>query len=173
MTISHFFAQFNVKYDKIIGGTQANSKIWLRNFKGVLDVGEKSYKDPSEERVTKNTNKLPAGDPLGHKSVLEFMLKLSLNSATNDTPYLGMYQMEDNFWTLRPFVFGNVAIFPQKFKDGLSLSENVQHNSLASAGMGLQLIHALSSFEVYYTVKLLNKQNYDYGIDFQFNFGLD
>jgi hypothetical protein len=165
MSFDPYLVQWHVKYDKIVGDTDA--RIWMRNFKGIKDVGKKGHKS-NEEKVQNNINKLPSGDPLGHKSVIDFGVKLT----SAELPYFKMYSMASNFWTMRPFVFTNIAILPNEFVQGNSLIENVKKSSVLGAGIGFQVIHPWAAFEIYYSAAIL-KNKYEFGTELQFNFGLD
>lgn len=54
-----------------------------------------------------------------------------------------MYQMDNLYWTFRPFLFVNLAVLPEDMKAGETLLENLKSNTVASAGFGMQLIHSL------------------------------
>lgn len=98
MSFDPLLIQWHLKYDRIYGETK--ERLYLKNFKGIKDVGRKSYKNPDHEENA-NINKLPAGDPLGHKSILELGLKIT----SKNLPYFRMYSIENDFWTMRPFLF--------------------------------------------------------------------
>jgi hypothetical protein len=167
-----FRIQAHAKYDKIItlGGlddVSINDRILLRNFKGVKDVGRKYYKNP-DNKIVNEKSRMPVGDSLGHTSALELGVKIT----STDLPYFKLYQLEERFWTARPFLFANVAILPDEMKEGQSLVENMQQSSVASAGFGIQFIHYLAACELYYSVAV-HKHDYEFGAELQFNFGLD
>ena len=55
-----------------------------------------------------------------------------------------MYQVENLSWTLRPFLFTNIAIVAEGIKSEKSLIENLKDNIVGSAGFGIQFIHSLA-----------------------------
>jgi hypothetical protein len=170
MVYNDYCFQAHAKFDKIIGlngqkDFSVNDTILLRNFKGVKDVGLKYYRHAGG-KVEKNKNRLPVGDALGHTAVLE----LGLKATSNDLPFFKMYQINDLFWSFRPFVFTNIALLFDNVKHEDSFSFN--DHSVASAGFGLQFIHYLLCAELYYTVAV-HKRKYEFGTELQFNFGLD
>ena len=131
-----FLFQWHFKFDKIIGET--DSRIWMRNFKGIKDVGQKSYKN-EKFMQNENENKLPAGDPLGHKTVIDLGVKLT----STDLPYFKFFDLKLSTWILRPFLFSNAIILPSDFKTGKSLFQNFKQNSVLGAGLGFQIIHRM------------------------------
>lgn len=142
-SIGSLLMQSHAKFDKIVGITNPediaiNDRVLLRNFKGVKDVGKKYYKHVEEREGAKN--RLPVGDCLGHLSCLELGLKIT----SSDLPLFKMYQVEDVSWTLRPFLFSNIALLPEDMKKDQPLSVNLKENVVASAGFGIQLIHSLA-----------------------------
>lgn len=172
MAFENYRVQAHIKWDKVINMNDAhdlsiNDRILLRNFKGVKDVGQKYYKQGGG-KVEKDKSRLPVGDSLGFKNVLEIGAKLT----STDLPYFKMYQIENIFWTVRPFLFANLAILPDGFLDNQDIVSNIKSNSVASAGFGLQLIHYWLCAELYYSVAV-HKHNYEFGTELQFNFGLD
>lgn len=120
------------------------------------------------ERLINNLSTLAVGDTLGHQSVLELGLKIT----STDLPFFKIYDLKTYNWTVRPFLFSNIAIMPSEFKNGDNLAVNVIDNSVASAGFGLQIIHYYLSAELYYSLAV-HKHKYEFGTELQFNFGID
>ena len=170
-SVGKLLMQSHAKFDKIIPLTNSddimlNDRILLRNFKGIKDVGKKHYKHAEEKETA--INRLPVGDWIGHLSSLELGLKIT----SSDLPLFKMYQVENISWTLRPFIFTNIALLPEDMKSGQSLMTNIKDNVVASAGFGIQLIHSLAWLELYYSTAVY-KHKYEFGTEIQFNFGID
>jgi outer membrane protein assembly factor BamA len=108
------------------------------------------------------------GDTLGHQSVLELGIKVT----STNLPFFKIYDLQTYNWTVRPFLFSNIAILPSEFESGNKLTSNLTENSVASAGFGLQIIHYYLSAELYYSLAV-HKHKYEFGTELQFNFGID
>ena len=172
LSIGRLIVQTHAKFDKIVTSNDQNDlmindRIHLRNFKGIKDVGKKYYKHQRELEIN-DANNDSVGDWLGHLSLLELGIKIT----SSDLPLFKTYQIDQDDWTVRPFIFSNIAILPEDMKPDQSFSTHLKENIVASSGLGIQFIHPFAWLELYYSA-ILHKNSYEVGVGTQFNFGLD
>lgn len=97
------------------------------------------------------------------------MVELGFKLTHKDFPFFNIRTLDSHAYALRPFLFTNVAILIDEFKPQ-TLSANLKDATRLSAGFGLQLLFDGYTSELYYTMAA-KKESYEFGTEFQFNFG--
>ena len=88
-----------------------NDKSFLQNFKGIREVGPKSYK--TERSTGEVGNNEFVGDSLGHDSAVEMSFKLT----HKNMPLFNHATFENKSMALRPMLWANFAFVPDSKPD--------------------------------------------------------